>query len=298
MDSIILAKYKKAGEISKKVKRLARDYIKAGMTHLELAEFIDDKIVELGGFPSFPTDISVNDCAAHYAPYHEDQSTLKEGDLVKIDMGASVDGYVTDTAFTVSLSKKKNLTHEKLIEASEAAVDAGIKKVKAGAELGDIGAAIEKEITSRGFKSISNLSGHTVEQYIVHANVSIPNVDTGSTKKLEEGWVIAIEPFPSTGSGRIKEGKSCKVFEIKELKTTRQHRDILKYIWTTYNQLPFCERNIIKKFGVLKTKLALRSMVRQGILHEYSVLQEEPGSLVSQAEHTMIVTKEGCILLT
>lgn len=298
MDSKVLEKYKKAGEISKQVKKEVAKFIKPGMTRLEVAEFIDNRIIELGGFPSFPADVSVDDCAAHYCPYHEDNSILKEGDLVKLDLGASIDGYLTDTAFTVSLSKSKNPAHEKLIEATEAAVNEALKLAKPGMTLSKIGATIQKEIESRGFASISNLSGHTVERNVVHANVSIPNVDTGSQRKLEKGWVIAIEPFASTGSGRIVEGKSCKVFEIKSSKNTRQHRDVLKYLWETYNTLPFCERNLIKKFGVLKARLALRDLVRQKVLHEYTVLNEaEKGSLVSQSEHTVVVD-ENPILLT
>lgn len=298
MEKDVLDKYKRAGEISKQVKKEVAKFIKPGQTLLEVAEFIDNRIKELGGWPSFPADVSVNDCAAHYCPYYQDESVLKEGDLVKLDMGASIDGYVTDTAFTVSLSKKKDETHEKLIEAADAALNAAIKKVKAGVSMGVIGSTIQTEIEKRGFKSIANLSGHTVERYIVHAGVSIPNVGTGSSKTLEEGWVIAIEPFPSTGSGMIKEGKSCKVFEVHQLKNIRQHRDVLRYIWEKYNQLPFCERNIIEKFGVMKTRLALRDLVRLKILHEYTVLHETPGALVAQSEHTMLVTKTGAVVFT
>ncbi len=295
MEKKVLEKYKKAGEIAKKVKKFAKSRIKPGMTHLEVAEMIDDKITELGAKPSFPADVSVNDCAAHYCPYYQDKSVLNKGDLVKVDMGAHIDGYLVDTAFTISLGGPKE--HKELIEAAEAAVAAALKLAKPGVSLGKIGRAIEDEIKARGFKSIRNLSGHTVEPYLVHAGLGIPNVDTGSSKKLEKDWVVAIEPFPSTGSGEVVEGKSCKVFEVKKLKNVRQHRDVLQYIWEEYRTLPFCERNIIKKFGVLKTRLALRDFVRTGILHEYTVLNEaEKGSFVAQAEHTVIVNEEPIVL--
>lgn len=298
MDAKILEKYKKAGEISKQVKKEVARIVQPGKTNLEVANFVDNRIRELGGIPSFPTDVSVNEIAAHYCPYYQDTAILKEGDLVKIDMGASVDGYITDTAFTVSLSKNKNPLHEKIIEAADAAVNTAIKLVKPGRKLEEVGLAIQNEIEKRGFKSIKNLSGHTIERYTVHGGISIPNIDTKSSKRLKEGWVIAIEPFPTTGFGAVHEGKSCKVFEIKSSKNVRQHREVLKWIWEEYNTLPFCERNVIEKFGPLKAKLALRDFVRQGLLHEYSILLEESGSLVAQSEHTLVVTKESHILLT
>jgi len=295
MEPSVLQKYKKAGEIAKKVKIFIRNTIKPDVTLLEIAEHIDNKIVDLGGKPAFPADVSVGDIAAHYCPYYQDSTKLKEGDLVKIDIGVHIDGYLVDTAFTVSVGDNK--VNKDLINAANSALNSALKLAKPGVSLGKIGISIEHEISSRGFKSIKNLSGHSVDRYTIHSGMSIPNFNSGSSKTLQKGQVVAIEPFASTGSGKVISGKSCKVFEVKEGKNTRQHRDVLKYLVGEYKTLPFSERNVIDKFGLVKARLALRNFVKSGVVEEYTVLHEsKKGSLVAQAEHTVIVDDTPVVL--
>ena len=295
MEPEVLETYKKAGAIARNVKDWIRPKIKPGMTLLEISEKVDAKIVELGGKPAWPTDVSMNDMAAHYAPFYQDETVLGKDDLVKIDLGVHIDGYLVDTAFTLSMSGDE--VHKGLIRAAEEALAKAIPLATPGTKVSEIGKVIEAEITKYGLKSIRNLSGHSIERWKVHAGVGIPNYDSGSSKELEEGMVIAIEPFPSTGDGKVVSGKSCKVFELIKEKPTRQYRDILKYIVSEYKTLPFCERNIIKEFGEQKAKLGLKTLVHWGILSEFTLLPEsKKGSLVAQAEHTVIVNKNPIVL--
>ena len=289
----ILAKYKKASEVSKKVKAYGKSLAKPGMSYLELSEKIEERTRELGAELAFPANISVNDVAAHYCASSKDKNVLKKGDLLKLDVGVQVDGYIVDSAISVGIATKE---HDKMIKTARDALNNAIKILKPGVKTSEIGAQIEKTAVDAGFKVIKNLSGHGVGQYEVHVGYSIPNYDTKGNDRLKKGDVIAIEPFVTNGRGAIREGQSSGIYELKEAKPVRLHKDVLKYIIEKYKTLPFSEREVEKKFGALKTKLALRNFARLGILYDHTVLLEEKGSYVAQFEHTIIIDDKPIIL--
>lgn len=293
MNKEVLAKYKKASDISKKCKEYGRKLAIPGANYLEISEKVESKIREMGGALAFPANISVNDVAAHYCASDKDSNLLKEGDLLKLDIGVHIDGYIVDSAISIPIKTKK---HDKLISAAREALDNAIKLVKPGVYVSDIGEVIESTIKKHGFKSIRNLSGHGIEQYNVHAGYNIPNYKAGGKFKLEKGMVIAIEPFATDGRGLVTEGKSSGIYELAEKKQVRMYRDVLNHILSTYQTLPFSEREISKKFGRTKTKLAISSFVRSGILHDHKILNEKSGSHVAQFEHTIIVDKKPIVL--
>jgi len=293
MTKEVLAKYRKASDISKKCKEYGRKLAVPGANYLELSEKIESKIREMGAELAFPANISVNDVAAHYCASEKDANTLKEGDLLKLDIGVHIDGYIVDSAISISIKTK---THDKLIKSAREALDNAIKMVKPGVYVSDIGEVIESTIKKHGFKSIRNLSGHGIEQYNVHAGYNIPNYKSGGKFKLEKGMVIAIEPFATDGRGLVTEGKSSGIYELAEKKQVRMYRDVLNHILSNYQTLPFSEREISKKFGRTKTKLAISSFVRSGILHDHKILNEKPGSKVAQFEHTIIVDDKPIVL--
>ena len=108
MDKEVLDKYVKAGEVAKKAKELARNELKEGMKISDFADKIEDSIKKEAGL-AFPINISVNEYAAHCTPDINDESVFKKDDLIKIDLGAQVDGYIADTAFSVKLDDKSNV---------------------------------------------------------------------------------------------------------------------------------------------------------------------------------------------
>ena len=289
----VLAKYKKASEVSKKVKAYGKSLAKPGMSYLELSEKIEERTRELGAELAFPANVSVNNVAAHYCASSKDKNVLKKGDLLKLDVGVQVDGYIVDSAISVGIATKE---HDKMIKTARDALNNAIKILKPGVKTSEIGAQIEKTTIDGGFKVIKNLSGHGVGQYEVHVGYSIPNYDTKSNEKLKKGDVIAIEPFVTNGRGAIREGPSSGIYELKEAKPVRLHKDVLKYIIEKYKTLPFSEREVEKKFGALKTKLALRNFARMGILYDHTVLLEEKGSYVAQFEHTIIIDDKPIVL--
>ena len=289
----IISKYKKAGKISKECKEFGRKLAIPGANYLEISEKIEAKIRKMGADLAFPVNMSVNSVAAHYCAIENDSSVLKEGDLLKLDIGVQIDGYIIDSAISIPIKTKK---HDNLILAAREALDNAVKFVKPGIYTSDIGEVIESTIQKHGFKSIRNLSGHGIEQYNVHAGYNIPNYKSGGKFKLEKGMVIAIEPFATDGRGLVTEGKSSGIYELADKKQTRMYRDVLNHIISTYQTLPFSEREVSKKFGRTKTKLALGSFARAGILHDHKILNEKPGSHVAQFEYTIIVDDEPIVL--
>lgn len=282
-----LNKYRKAGKIAREAKEYAHSLLKEGAKAFDIAEAIELKIEELGGKPSFPVDVSLNDMSAHYNPRVDDKLTLKKGDLVKIDMGAHVDGYVVDTAFTVSIGK--NEENENLIKASEEALNIAISMAKPGTKINEIGKVVEKKIASYGFKPIRNLFGHSVGHWQVHGKPNIPSFDNGNTQKLKDGQIIAIEPFATTGSGYVKNGAGSEVYSLEGDGNIRQFREVLNWIKSEFRTLPFAKRQLVRKFGKLRTNLAIKQLLSQKLIKEYSTLPEEKGGKVSQSEHTIIV---------
>ncbi|MCL5018329.1 MAG: type II methionyl aminopeptidase [Candidatus Pacearchaeota archaeon] len=274
-----------AGKIASEVKSWIKPQIKKGISLLELAEKIENKIFELKGKPAFPTNLSINEIAAHYTPYYNDD--LVAQGLLKIDFGVHVDGWIADTAFSVDL--ENNSENKKLIEASEKALKSAIKEAERKSSLGEIGKAVQETIESYKFSPIINLTGHEMEEYELHAGLTILNIANTKKESLHKG-LFAIEPFATTGSGKIYEGKPSGIYILIDSKNVRNPtaREILDFISEEYQTLPFCSRWLVKKFGT-KSLFALKQLEDNGNLHQYPQLVEVSHSKVSQAENTILV---------
>ena len=195
MDIEELNKWKKAGSIASEAREYGINLLKENANVLEIAKKIEDFITKKEGKFGFPVQISINDMAAHYTPFPDDTVCLKTSDIVKLDLGVQIDGYIGDTAYTVEIGSSKYFD---LIKASREALNEAIKLCKPGTKIYQIGEAVEEIIIKYGFKPIKNLSGHKVDRYVLHSNLSIPNFNNGDKTELEEGTVIAIEPFISS----------------------------------------------------------------------------------------------------
>ena len=294
MKSEELQKLKQAGEIAKQIKKFAREIIKPGMPLLEIANLIDEKIIELKGKPAFPVNLSINEIAAHSTPSPND--TTPAAGLLKVDIGVQIDGFVADTAFSVDLENSEE--NKKLIEAAEKALEKGIEKFSFGVELSEVGKVIEKEISSRGFSPIRNLSGHSISQYNLHSGLNVPNHDNGQKTKIEEGS-YAIEPFTTSGAGQVYDGKPSGIYHLEKEGNVRDSfaREVLKFIKEEYQTLPFCLRWLHKKFGS-RALIAMKRIEEAGLVHHYPQLTEKDRKKVAQAEHTVIVTKKEKIVTT
>jgi methionyl aminopeptidase len=274
-----------AGQISKQAKEYAREITKKGVPLLEIAEKIEGKIFELGGKLAFPVNLSINEIAAHYTPSHDDEN-LAHG-LIKIDLGVHVDGWIADTAFSMDL--ENNEENKKLIEASEQALLKAQETIKENVSANEIGKRVSEVIESKGFSPIINLSGHQIENYELHAGVSIPNFDDKKKVILKKG-LYAIEPFATNGSGKVHDGKPSGIYMLLDNKKPRSQtaREILNFIEEEYKTLPFCSRWIVKKFGT-KALFGLRQLEENKNLHQFAQLVETLNAKVSQKENTIII---------
>lgn len=289
-----LEKLKRAGEVVKKAKEFARSFIRKDMLLLEIAEKIEAKIFELGARPAFPVNLSINEIAAHSTPSYNDES--KAFGLLKVDVGAHVDGFAADSAFSIDLENSEE--NKKLIETAEAALKAAVEKFLVGSELREIGATIEARAKQVGFNPIINLSGHGISRYVLHSGLNIPNYDNSQTYKIEEG-IYAIEPFVTAGVGKVRDGKPSGIYSIEKDLPVRNAfaREVLHFIAEEYSTLPFCSRWIVKKFGT-RALIALKRIEESGVLHNYSQLIEASKKPVAQAEHTVVLTGKEKIITT
>lgn len=277
-----------AGNIAKEIKIWIKPQIKKGTPLLEIAEKIENKIEELGGFPAFPVNLSINEQAAHYTPAHNDEKTAHG--LLKVDFGVQVDGWIADTAFSLDLENSE--LNQKLIQASKQALENAKQNLSSEITLGEIGKIIEDTINSHGFNPIANLSGHLMEQFDLHAGVSVPNINNESDFEMGEG-LYAIEPFATNGNGSVHDGAKGNIYLWVEDRNVRSPfaRQTLEFIKDNFGNLPFAGRWIIKELGS-KGILGLRQLENEGILHHYPILTEEKGKLVSQKENTFIIEKD------
>jgi methionyl aminopeptidase len=290
MDDEILDRYIRAGKIAAGILADGAKMIHPGASYLNVVESIEARVLEEGAGLAFPLNVSLNEDAAHDTAAQNDPRTFKEGDVVKLDLGVQLEGYIADTATTVDLGD-----HPLLVEASEQALEQAIARVRPGIPVGDLGAAIQYEIERRNYRPISNLTGHGLGEYTIHCPPTIPNIGSIGGTVLAEGMVFAIEPFATTGSGRVGERGKKEIYQQIGNNPIRAPagRKVMEQIRNRHG-LPFARRWLPDK----KTDLALPALIRSGNLHVYPVLADVAGSIVSQHEHTVIVTADGCIVTT
>ena len=284
LDEDVLAKYREAGEILTTVMGETRELVEPGATHLEVAEYAEERIREEGAGLAFPVNVSIDEEASHATPERDDETEFGE-DVVCLDIGVHVDGYIADAAVTVDLAGETEL-----VEAAEQALEAAVDAAGPGVPVGEIGAEIEDVIEAYGYTPVYNLSGHGVERYDAHTGPNVPNRGVDRSVELEQGQVVAIEPFATTGSGKVGEGNDEEIFELTKDVSVRNRaaRQALEQV-REFDGLPFAARWLDSS----RDEMALRRLARQGAVKGYPVLKEQDGELVSQAEHTLVVTEDG-----
>ncbi len=286
MDEEELKAHKEAGRIISEVREESRHFIKEGMLLGDISDRIEALVSEKGAEVAFPVCLSLNDLAAHYSPGKGDQTRVPEGAVLKVDIGAHIDGYVADAACTIAFGDE----HKQLVAASVAGLDAAIEQCYTGNLLSNVSAAIEAAIKEHGFNPISNLTGHGLGRYWLHDSPSVPNVSFTSAYKLKEGQAIALEPFATSGVGKVKDAEYITIFRIDNPKPVRnpEARKIIDFATARGGTLPFSER-WLPIDSLFKLKLAMRELREKEILYEYPALREVSGALVSQAEHSVII---------
>ena len=304
----MIESYIESGKIASRIREDASKMIKEGTLAIDIVEYVESEILKSGAQIAFPCNLSINEVAAHYTSPAGDKTVIHAGDMVKLDLGAMIDGYIADTAVTIiadgnideRYTQDEINLHEEIVEASAAGLEAAIATARAGVEISKIGAAVHEAISEYKLNPIFNLMGHSLEQNNLHAGISIPNYDNHDNYVLEEGQAVAIEPFATNGEGYINDAPGHYIFSYMANKPFRMKstQRVLKYIQQNHRYVPFSGRWITDEFGERKGAIALKQLSEAMAVYPYAPLREKEGCFVSQKEHTLIIEKEGCTVTT
>jgi len=290
--------YVKAGKIAGEVRENVRQKDWIGSTLAEICDYVESEIIKRGAKCAFPVNTSLNEVAAHYTAEPNDPKTVSDSDLVKIDLGAQINGYIADTAVTVNYDPQ----YDSLVQAAENALQAAMSMIKVGVKSKDVGRKIQNTIMDMGFKPIANLSGHSLDQYTIHAGKTVPNMWTIGSFSFSENEAFACEPFVTTKNalGFVRNGKIKNIFALASRKMTKDDEadKLLEYIWNNFNMLPFALRWIVKEWEEKEARRLLDFLVKKKVVKAYAILVEANGKTVAQAEHTFIPTQTGVTVTT
>jgi len=291
-------KYIRAGRIAAQIREQMRRTVSEGMRIIDVCEKAESLIRESNGKPAFPCNVSINEVAAHYSSPPQDKKTIPENSIVKVDLGVHIDGYIADTAATVCF----NPEYENLVRAAEEALVTATKMLRPGLSVAKFGSAIQKAIQMRGLKPISNLTGHQISRYSLHAGKALPNVFHLSASRLKEGEVYAVEPFVTVpkAAGKVKGAKEAYIFRFIKHKSLRNEHSkwLLNYVAKRFRTLPFSERWLEGCVPIGHYSAAFSELLSSKSLTSYPVFVEVSGKPIAQAEHTVAILENGCHVLT
>jgi methionyl aminopeptidase len=297
-DKEALEKFRLSGKILRDSRERVKQLVRERMPAIELCEKAESLIREKGGKPAFPCNVSINEVAAHYTSPPNDELKIPEKSVVKVDMGVHVDGYVTDTAFTACF----NPEYRDMQNAAKHALNVAIDSIHGDMATSKIGVIIERAIKNRGFKPISNLTGHSVGRYLIHAGTSIPNVKQLTFGKVKTGEIYAIEPFVTLPDavGRVENSPEVTIFRLVKTKSVKSPyaKTLLKYIEENFRTLPFAERWLKDVVSQDKCHEAFKELIKCKAIMGYPVFTEMSRKVVTQAEHTLLIKENGCEVLT
>ena len=293
-----LEDYLKAGNIAGEVRENVRKTDWIGSTLAEICDYVESEIIKRGAKCAFPVNTSMNEIAAHYTAEPNDPKTVSDTDLVKIDLGVQINGYIADTAVTVNYDPQ----YDQMVQTAEDALQNAMSMIKAGVKSKDVGRTIQKTIQDMGFKPIANLSGHSLDQYTIHAGKTVPNMWTIGSFLFSENEAYACEPFVTTKNalGFVRNGKIKNIFALVSRKKTKDEEAdrLTDYIWNNFNMLPFALRWLLKEWEEKEARRLLEILVKKKVVRAYAILVEANGKTVAQAEHTFIPTQSGATVTT
>jgi len=313
----IVTKYKASGDIVQKALNHVLAEVAVGKKIVDLCALGDSTITQLvskiynnkkveKGI-AFPTCISVNNCVGHNSPLASDAAVIAEGDIVKIDLGAHIDGVIAVAAHTTVVSSSEEPTSGKkadVICAAHFAAEAALKLLKVGNKNTQITEAIAKVAETFKVNPVEGVLSHSLRRFVIDGNKVIINKQTTEQKvdefTFEAGEVYAIDIVMSTGEGKPKETESRTTvykravdqsYQLK-LKASRQ---LLGEIQNKAPSLPFTLRIFEDE---KKAKLGIVECVKHDLVHSYPVLFEKAGDYVAHFKFTALLLPGGTSKLT
>ena len=297
----VYSKWMAAGKIAAEALQYGKSLCVPGARHVDVVEAVEQKIRAAGFGQAFPCTLSVNHVAAHVTPTHDDPTVFADGDVVKIDCGAELDGALSDNALTVEVGANGKGPYQRLIECSEACLKEAIAIIGPNVDLGTVGAAIELTAKDFGFKPIQNLTGHSLETFNLHAGLTVPNVNMKVSRRPRIGDVLACEPFVTTGqAGRVENSGPGNIYHFQRSRPLRMPsmKKLLSDIERKHPKLPFAERWLTGSIEPKKLGFNLQQLQKEALLKHYPALSEASGGIVAQTEATLVITEDGCVVTT
>ncbi|KAJ5234946.1 Methionine aminopeptidase [Penicillium citrinum] len=315
-DPSLLDNYRKAAEIHRQVRLYTQETVRPGQTLTEIALGIEDGVRALLDNPGlekgsclisglgFPTGLALNHCVAHYTPnVGQKEIVLHSKDVMKVDFGVHIDGWIVDSAFTMSFDP----TYDNLLAAVKESTNTGIKTSGVDVRISDISAAIQEvmesyevEINGKTFpvKPVKCLSGHDIKRWQIHGGKSIPFLKNNDQTKMEEGEIFALETFGSTGRGYTVDGPGVYGYSKNPSAPSRisaplaSARSLYKTINDNFSSIPFARR-YLERLGVERYLAGMNYLVSQGVVESYAPLMDIEGSYSAQFEHTFLLRESG-----
>jgi len=329
----------KAAKIHKEITKDLKEnnIIIPGKTLLEITNYIETQVKTKTNYNylkpldrgmAFPCSLSVNEIVAHYTPLYKTQDyIIQKDDIIKVDFGVHEQGTIIDSALTFHFNEK----YDEFINISKDITNYGVSLCGPDAVLGDIGQNIEEYIQSkeieidgktRTLKTIGDLSGHNIGKYVIHNSKAVPNIAIKYPVRMQPGEFFAIEPFITTGNGKICYNEPTHLFmlnkekikniqdingqllEIQEL--NKLNTDEL-YLYTSlknqYSTLCFCTRwvedDFKENYNIIRTyKKNLEGLVQKKFVLSFPAIYDQKNELSSQFEHTIYIKENGIINLT
>lgn len=292
----------RAGQVAADALQVGKQACVVGARYVDVVAAVEAHIRAAGLGQAFPCTVSVNSCAAHFTPTHDDLTVLREGDLVKVDCGAELNGALSDNALTVEVGAPRGGgRHARLIEASEACLREAVSIIGPNVDLGTVGAAIEMTAREFGFRTIQNLTGHSLEPWNLHAGITVPNVNMKVTRRPHIGDVLACEPFVTDGpAARVENSGPGNIYHYQRSRPLRMPtmKRLLATVEKRHPKLPFAERWLVDAVEPNKLGFNLQALQKEALLKHYPALSEASGGMVAQTEATLVITEDGCTVTT
>ncbi|KAI3988971.1 hypothetical protein MKX01_016542 [Papaver californicum] len=313
----VVTKYKSAAEIINKALQSVLTECKPKVKIVDLCEKGDAFIKEQTGKlykntkkkiergVAFPTCISVNNTVCHFSPLASDQTLLEEGDILKIDMGCHIDGFIAVVAHTHVLQEGPVTGRAAdVIAAANTAAEVALRLVRPGKKNKEVTEAIQKVAAAYDCKIVEGVLSHQLKQFVIDGNkvvLSVPGPETRvDDADFQENEVYAIDIVASTGEGkpRLLDERQTTVYKRAVGESYQLKMKASRFIFSEINQnfpiMPFSARALEEK----RARLGLVECVNHELLQPYPVLHEKPGDFVAHIKFTVLLMPNGSDRIT